>query len=159
MKNNFEAEDLVQEVFIQLWENRETIKSEKKLSSYLFLLTRNKCFNALKHKLVEEKYISNQSVMETEELYYMSFGLEEEFVSMEELLNIELNRILKEMPERCAEAFRLKWLEGKKIREISEIMDISTTMVDKHLAKGLQIVQQKLTSGLFLFFLLAKNGN
>lgn len=153
LKNNVEAEDLVQEVFIQLWENRANLKSEKNLASYLFILTRNKCFNALKHKVVEEKYTMNQAAMETEELYHVSSELMEEFVSMEELLNKELDRIMDEMPERCAEAFRLKWLEGKKIHEVAEIMKVSTTMVDKHLAKGLQIVQQKLSPGMFLFLI------
>lgn len=157
LKDNVEAEDLVQEVFIQLWENRANLKSEKNLASYLFILTRNKCFNALKHKVVEEKYVTKQAAMETEALYHVSFELMEEFVSMEELLNKELDRMMDEMPERCAEAFRLKWIEGKKIREIAEIMQISTTMVDKHLAKGLQIVQQKLAPGMFLFLLYTRN--
>lgn len=159
LKDNVEAEDLVQEVFIQLWENRANLKSEKNLASYLFILTRNKCFNALKHKIVEEKYVTKQAAMEAEELYHVSFELMEEFVSMEELLNNELDRMMDEMPERCAEAFRLKWIEGKKIREIAEIMKISTTMVDKHLAKGLQMVQEKLTPGMFLLFLFTRNFN
>ena len=60
------------------------------------------------------------------------------------------------MPGRCAEAFRLKWLEGKKIREIAGIMQISTTMVDKHLAKGLQIAREKLSPGMFLFLVIMK---
>ena len=154
LKNNQEAEDLVQEVFFQLWENRSGLQAERNLASYLFALTKNKCFNALKHKVVEEKYRASQAALETEELYHLSFELQEDFVSMEELLNKELGRIINEMPERCAEAFRLKWFEGKKIREIAEIMQISTTMVDKHLAKGLQIAREKLSPGMFLFLLV-----
>src|SRR5690554_2130002 len=101
LKENVEAEDLVQEVFIQLWENRTNLRTEKNLASYLFILTRNKCFNVLKHKVVEEKYIINKAAMENEELYHLSFELNEEFVSMEELLNKELDHIIDEMPERC----------------------------------------------------------
>ncbi|MFW6369713.1 MAG: RNA polymerase sigma-70 factor [Bacteroidota bacterium] len=158
LKNNDEAEDLVQEVFFQVWENRANLKSEKNLASYLFTLTKNKCFNVLKHKVVAEKYFTSQAAMETEELYHLSFEMQEEFISMEDLLNKELERIMNEMPVRCAEAFRLKWLEGKKIREIAQIMQISTTMVDKHLAKGLKIAREKLSPGMFLLLLVVMMG-
>ncbi|GAB1453711.1 hypothetical protein MASR2M47_37670 [Draconibacterium sp.] len=66
----------------------------------------------------------------------------------------ELEKIIIEMPERCQSVFRLKWFEGKKIREISEIMGISSTMVDKHLAKGMEIMRQKMKPEMFLFFYL-----
>jgi len=154
LKDTTEAEDLVQEVFIQLWEYRNQLKPEKNLAAYLYTLTRNKCYNAIKRRIVEEKYLKNQAAMETEELYHISFGSNDEFVAMEDMLNEELNRIMNEMPKRCAEAFRLKWMEGKKIREIAEIMQISTTMVDKHLAKGFQIIRHNLTSKMFMLFLV-----
>ena len=154
LKDTTEAEDLVQEVFIQLWEYRNQLKPEKNLAAYLYTLTRNKCYNAIKRRIVEEKYLKNQAAMETEELYHISFGSNDEFVAMEDMLNEELNRIMNEMPQRCAEAFRLKWMEGKKIREIAEIMQISTTMVDKHLAKGFQIIRHNLTSKMFMLFLV-----
>lgn len=157
LKDNDEAEDLVQEVFFELWKNRTHLESEKNLGSYLFTLTKNKCFNVLKHKMVADKYLTSQAAMESEELYHLSFEMQEDFVSMEELLNKELERIMNEMPGRCAQAFRLKWLEGKKIREIAEIMHISTTMVDKHLAKGLQIAREKLSPGMFLFLVIASS--
>lgn len=150
-----EAEDLVQDVFFQVWENRTKFKHEKAISSYLFTLVRNKCLNVLKHKLVADKYEISQSKKETEELYHISFEMDN-FTSMEELLHLELEKLIQEMPGRCAEAFRLKWLEGKKIREIAEIMKISTTMVDKHLAKGLQIARDKLSPDMFLFLFIAR---
>jgi RNA polymerase sigma-70 factor (ECF subfamily) len=72
---------------------------------------------------------------------------------MEQRLFTELEMIMKEMPEKCQTAFRLKWFEEKKIREIAEIMNISTTMVDKHLAKGLEIARKKLNPDLYIFLL------
>jgi len=66
---------------------------------------------------------------------------------MEERLMAELEIIISEMPEKCQTAFRLKWFEGKKIREIAEAMEISTTMVDKHLNRGLKIARKKMKPG------------
>lgn len=106
----------------------------------------------LKHKIVEENYTIQSVRYETEELYHISFTDSEDFVSTKEKLMVELEMIVAGMPEKCREAFRLKWFEGRKIREIAEQMGISTTMVDKHLAKGLEIARQKLDRDSFVFF-------
>jgi RNA polymerase sigma-70 factor (ECF subfamily) len=91
-------------------------------------------------------------------LYNISFGVDDGFLPMELLLHQELEKIINEMPERCQSVFRLKWFEGKKIREISEIMGISTTMVDKHLAKGMEIMRQKMSPEMFLVLYLMLMG-
>lgn len=157
LKSTDEAEDLIQDVFYQIWKNRETLNPEKHFSAFLYTLVKNRCLNSLKRKVVEDKFVVHQSKIETEELYHISFKVEEEYSSMEEKLELELEKVISQMPERCQVAFRLKWFEGKKIREISELMDISKTMVDKHLAKGLQIARQNLSPEMFLFFILFKD--
>ncbi|WP_372934063.1 RNA polymerase sigma-70 factor [Mariniphaga sediminis] len=154
LQNENEAEDMVQDVFFQLWQNMADFDDEGNGGSYLFTLLKNRCLNSLKHKVVEEKYAVRFAKNETEELYHISFAETNEFISMEERLMFELEMIIKEMPEKCQTAFRLKWFEGKKIREIAKIMDISTTMVDKHLAKGLQIARKNMDPDLYIFFLV-----
>ena len=151
ISNLQEAEDIVQDVFVQVWENRDSIKTDSNFDSWLFTLVRNRCLNVLKKQMVEKKYIDKIHI-NSEELYNISFGMNEDFLSMEKLLYEELEKIIEEMPERCQTAFCMKWKEGKKIREIAEIMGISTTMVDKHLAKGMEIVRGKMTSEMLLFF-------
>jgi len=153
-ENLFQAEDFVQEAFIEVWNKRDIFRNENQFSAYIFSTVKNKCLNSIKRKLIEENYLSKQLKLETEELYHISFGLKEPFVSMEEQLFLALEKVISEMPEKCSTAFRLKWIEGKKIREIAEIMEISTTMVDKHLAKGFQIAQKKLSPALILFLVL-----
>jgi RNA polymerase sigma-70 factor (ECF subfamily) len=156
LENSAEAEDLVQDVFFQIWKNRKSLKKEKHFSAFIFTLVKNRCLNLLKRKVVEEKYVISQAYQESEELYYLSFEGDDIFLSMEQSLSIELEKIIQDMPERCSLAFRLKWIEGKKIREIADLMKISTTMVDKHLAKGLQIARNNLSSELFLFLFVTK---
>lgn len=154
VKSEQEADDLVQDVFLQLWKEQGKLNKDLNIPSYTFALLKNRCLDFLKRKVIEDKYLAQQAAMNTEELYFISFGEAGEFRSLEELLFQELQKLVAEMPERCGTAFRLKWIEGKKIREIAEIMNISTTMVDKHLAKGLSIVRERFLSDLFLLFLL-----
>jgi len=153
LRNEAEAEDLVQDVFIRLW--KKGIKSDNNnISSFLFTSLKNRCLNILKHKVVEDKYAIHSANTETEELYHISFQSSGEFVSMEEMLIKEVENIIADTSEKCQTAFRLKWFEGKKIREIAEIMNISTTMVDKHLAKGMKVIRSKLNPDLYIFFLV-----
>ena len=156
LKNENEAEDLVQDVFYQLWKNRDQLNREKNIASFIFVQTRNRCLNSLKRKFVEEKFINQQVSLKSEELYHISFNDSGEFISMHEKLNDELKKLISVMPEKCGQAFELKWLEGKKIREIAEIMEISTTMVDKHLARGIEIARKEMNPDLFLFLLLTR---
>ena len=157
LHNSNEAEDLVQDVFYQLWKERSQLDKQKNTGAYIFTILKNRCLNLLRHKIVEEEYVIQQSRNESEELYHISFRETDEFVSMEKRIMKELENIISEMPPKCQEAFRLKWFEGKKIREIAEIMKISTTMVDKHLAKGLQITREKMNRDMFIFFLILHN--
>ncbi len=152
-----EVNDLIQEVFIQLWTQKECLKEEKNLESYLFVLLKNKCLNALKKSIVEEKYIQRQSYLESEKLYHLSFNTQQEFVNMEDLLKKELMKAMNAMPGRCKTAFQLRWFEGKKQREIAEIMDISMTMVNKHLSKGIEIAREYIKPELFILFILTKH--
>ena len=156
LQNSFEAEDLVQEVFIEVWKRRKIFDNENHFSSYLFTALRNKCLNLLKRRVTEENYLATQAHLASEELYHISFGVDDGFISMEKKLTRVIEEVISEMPDRCGEAFRLKWLEGKKIREIAEMMKISTTMVDKHLAKGLEIARKKMSSNLVFFFICLK---
>jgi RNA polymerase sigma-70 factor (ECF subfamily) len=153
LKYEEEANDLIQDVFMQFWAKRDTLDKQKNESAYLFKILKNRCFNLLKRKVTEGKYSRIQHPFETERLYDASFDQAPGFVSMEDRLSLELEAIINGMPDKCGQAFRLRWLEGKKIKDIAIIMNISTTMVDKHLTRGIEIARQKIKpESLFLLF-------
>ena len=154
LQDEEEANDLIQDVFLQLWAQRDKLQEERNIIAFLFTLLKNKCLNSLKKKVVENKYLQNQSLFETERLYALSFAQSTDFKSMESQLCLEIESLIAQMPEKCGIVFRLKWIEGKKIKEISTLLDISTTMVDKHLARGMEIARKKINPDLFLFFIL-----
>lgn len=154
LQDEEEANDLIQDVFLQLWAQRDKLQEEKNIIAFLFTLLKNKCLNSLKKKVVENKYLQNQSLFETERLYALSFAQSTDFKSMESQLSLEIESLIAQMPEKCGIVFRLKWIEGKKIKEIATLLDISTTMVDKHLARGMEIARKKINPDLFLFYIL-----
>ena len=154
LQDEEEANDLIQDVFLQLWAQREELQEEKNIIAFLFTLLKNKCLNSLKKKVIENKYLQKQSLFETERLYALSFAQSTDFKSMESQLNLEIESLIAQMPEKCGIVFRLKWIEGKKIKEIATLLEISTTMVDKHLARGMEIARKKINPDLFLFYIL-----
>ena len=156
LQNEEEVNDLVQDVFLQLWSKRKTLDEEKNGVAFLFILLKNKCLNSLKKKMIEGKYIQRQSYLETERLYHISLTQQQEFEPMADRLKNDIEKVIDNMPERCSIAFRLKWLEGKKIKEIAEIMNISITMVDKHLARGMEIARKTIKPELLLLYLFVK---
>lgn len=156
IQNEEEANDLVQDVFLQLWSKRDSINDNKNEVAFMFTLLRNKCLNSIKKKVIEGKYMERQLYVETERLYHLSFEQSNEFESMKDRLSLEFDSLISEMPEKCGIAFRLKWIEGKRIKEIASEMNISTTMVDKHLAKGLEIARRKFKHELLLVLLVLR---
>ena len=156
LKDQAEAEDLAQDVFYQIWADKTQFLQDKNVSAFIFTRLKNRCLNALKRRIVEEKYKDFHINFEAEELYDISMNEQGEFVSMDELLRQELEKVIAEMPPKCAQVFKLRWLQGKKIKAIAEELQISTTMVDKHLAKGLEIAKNKMNPELFLLLLFSK---
>jgi len=156
LRNPEEADDLVQEVFLQLWKDQKQLDPDRNLPSFTFTLVKNRCFDRLRKRVVEEKYLLHQAKKESEELYHISFDETGEFISMEELLHRELNKLIEKMPSKCGIAFRLRWIDGKKVREIAREMNISTTMVDKYLAKGLSFAKDNLKRDLFVLLLMKR---
>lgn len=158
VNNDLFAEDLVQGVFTSLWVKREEIDDEKSVSAYLMKNAKNACLDHLRHQVVEEKYIVETKGTETQQLYYYDFLGSKSENNIEEDLKKAIEVAIENMPEKCKIVFRMRWFEGLKNREISEKLIISTTMVEKHLAKGISILKSQFKKEyyFFLIFLLTK---
>ena len=119
--------DIIQECFLRFWERREML-SAFSLTSLLFSMVRNGCLNYLKHRSIVEKYrVEYLAKVDGEErLYYADF--------MQEQIALVLNQL----PDRSREIFLLSRFRGLKNREIAEKLQISTTAVEKHIARALE---------------------
>ena len=130
----YSPKDKVQEAFMKLWENCKKISPEK-AKSYLFSVANNTTLNTLKHKKVVLKYESNTSKNDSN-IQDPQFLLEEK-----EYL-IKYQKALSKLTEEKRVAFMLNRVEGKKHKEIAELLGISRKAVEKRIYSALKQLRQ-----------------
>lgn len=133
-----ESEEIVQELFIYLWVNREKIHLTHSFSTYMFTALKYRVFNKIRRSVVEEKYLgevihSRPQQDETAEEYILYNDLKTAY-----------EKEIENLPERCREVFMLRREENLSFKEIAEKLDISVNTVDKQLTKALKRLREKL---------------
>lgn len=131
-----EAKDLVQEVFGKLWENCEKVTVEKS-RAYLFVVANNLMKNVLSKKstaLKHQEYVKTKEAS-TETPHYILESSEFEG---------QLKQALSELPEEQRVTLLLKRIEGKKQKEIAEMLGISEKAVEKRLFKAMTHLRTRL---------------
>lgn len=141
------AEDIVQEVFITVWESKKRYNSYHGFKAYLYDLVQNRCLNYLKHKRVENKYLS-LAVREAEED-------RDAYNLMQEEVYRELYIAIRELPDKCRSVFELH-LAGKKNEEIAEALGISVLTVKSHKQNALHYLKKHMRNLFLLYLLLYK---
>jgi RNA polymerase sigma-70 factor (family 1) len=129
-----QANDLVQECFVKLWEKRDTIKTTQSIESLLFVMLRNKCLNYLRDQKLRdyEKDIESIKENELQYLYQLDFiGKEEK--TLEESLIEAIRASVEKLPEKRKLVFIKAKIEGKKNKDVAEELGISLKAVEKHL--------------------------
>jgi RNA polymerase sigma-70 factor, ECF subfamily len=146
-----EAREIVQEVFVRIWEEKENIDPEASLVAYLFKITQNICLNRLRHNKIKSKYI------EIYRLVYIDYS---EISPYESLLVKELEdripAILCKIPPKCRKIFELSRVDGLKYHEIAEVLQISIKTVEAQMSKALQILRLGLKDylGILIFYII-----
>lgn len=151
---NEDAENIVQDVFLSLWERKQEIVISYTLVTYLFTLVKNRCLNFLRHKLIEEEF---NSLMK-EELRFKLDALESmdySYHSEKELQEV-IRRALDSLPERCREVFIKSRIEGLKYKEISDELGISVNTVENQMVTALKKLRVALKDYLPLLLFLVK---
>lgn len=131
-------DDVLQEVFIKIWQNRESIKKTDTFNSYVFTITKNLLLNELRRKLNDSKTkneIQNRSLAEE----YHQFE-QVEFKELKEKLDFEIENL----PENQKEIFILSRKEGLSHKEIAEKLKISTKTVEYHIRQSINILKNKI---------------
>jgi len=144
-----DAENIVQDIFMQLWEKRDVLNVQINLASYLFSLVKNRCLDYLRHKVVVEEYQKELS-LKLVALEQLDYNLSSE----DDIERIITNAVDK-LPERCREIFMKSRLEGKKYKEIAEELNISVNTVETQMSIALKKLRVELKDYLPLFVFLA----
>ncbi|MEZ5104086.1 MAG: RNA polymerase sigma-70 factor [Draconibacterium sp.] len=149
------AEDIVKDVFVTLWDNREKIEITTSLSGYLFTSVRNACINYLKRDKRRNKTVS------FEELMRLNIKMNEPYsdtyipgnIFAKELENKLLEKI-EELPSSCKEIFKLSRFEGLSHKEIAEKLNISENTVKIQIYKALKKLKSIISPVNFILFQL-----
>lgn len=147
-----EAREIVQDVFLKLWETRKDIKPDDSLVSYLFMITRNKSINKLRRRSVDSKYTGILQLVYAEN---REISPHESLLANE--LDNEITAAVGKLPVKCREIFDLSRIEGRRYSEIAAMLQISVKTVEAHMSKALKILRIELKDYLMivLFFLPA----
>lgn len=130
-----EGEEIVQQVFLKLWEKRETIAITGQVRAYLFSAIRNTAISQWRKRSVrseKETFFSTTQDMAT--------PVQSEVRELEALYQ----QALLSLPERCREVFVLSRQQNLKYSEIAETMNISVKTVENQMGKALKILHQEL---------------
>ncbi|MEP2025105.1 MAG: RNA polymerase sigma-70 factor [Reichenbachiella sp.] len=147
------AEEIVQDVFTNVWSKSDQIEIRTAVKSYLYGAVRNACLNFIKHKKIERRY-------EEQELL-KSDGFETDFLELDEL-QMEIDAALNQLPEKCRQIFEMSRFEEKKYKEIAEELGLSIKTVENQMGRALKVMRTALSRHLpsivfWLITVLQKN--
>ena len=140
------AEDIVQEVFLKVWEVRETLKMEDAIQSYLY----RSCYNAALNFLKQQKKNTDLDNLETT---ITASDSAERHLNFQET-EAEIQKAIDALPPKTKVVFSLSRFEELSYKEIAERLDISVKSVEKHMGIALQRLRENLKDYLVAVFLL-----
>lgn len=147
LKSVPEAEEVIQAVFVKLWEGRNEIRENLSLRSFLYKITLNHIYNYLKHKNVQKSagaifQLAEDTDNSTQEhIFYNN-------------LKEHIDLLIEQLPEQRRTAFKLSRMEGLTHEEIAKRMQISVRTVESQVYKAIKFLRKHLKGELILFYFM-----
>lgn len=135
LKDSAEVQDIVQSVFLKIWEKRNELEIKLSIRSYLFKAVYHQCMNQLEHRTVKLKHKAYSTYTQTITQPPETFPHE-----LEENITAAIN----ELPAQCRIIFMLSRYEEMRYAEIAEQLKISVNTVENQISKALKILRSKL---------------
>ena len=142
------AREIVHDVFINVWDKRESIDHSKSIKSYLYTSVHNRCLNFIRDN---KKFDRGEYLLENRDFNY---NWQESDSLIEAEIKAKINEVLGMLPEKCREVFVLNRFEGKKYQEIADELDISIKTVETQMSKALKIFRENMDEFLTIIIIL-----
>jgi RNA polymerase sigma-70 factor (ECF subfamily) len=134
------AEDIVQDIFVKIWNKRSFIFLKDGIRTYLFNAVRHACLDHLKHLDIRTDYKNAVRLkLKIEELY---FDDTPDFLTREDERLPAIYREIEKLPDKCREIFVMAYLEERKSTEIATLLNLSKRTVEAQLYKGLKTIRE-----------------
>lgn len=151
-----DAENILQDVFLEFWEKREVLLTYTNLIAFLFTTIRNRSIDCLRRRVLEQE--AARKMQETHTLtLQMNLdslqALDEDVFSQNHIEEI-ITKAIDELPEKCRQVFILSKIEGVKQKEIAAKLNISVNTVESHMNTAYKKLKENLKDYYPLFFFL-----
>ena len=156
-QNNETSQELVQDTFLVLWNNRAILKDNTNLITYLMVVLRNKCLNLLEQTRIRQLYIEeidDETIYQRANLYVLHDEASQ--IVESEDLHKAIERALSKLPDKTREIFMLSRYDGLKNQQIAETKNISQKTVEYHISKALQILKEELPQDYWIWIFLIR---
>jgi len=145
-----DAEEVVQNCFIKLWEKKENINIQSSVKSYLYQIIRNACLNEIKHQKVKKNYgdmvsLEGEQHSEASDQTTLRGELEEKIAIA-----------IQSLPQQCRLIFTMSRFEELKYQEIADQLNLSIKTVENQMGKALKLMRAQLQEYLPLIAILLK---
>lgn len=142
-----EAEEIVQDFFVNVWTARKNIHQATSLKSYLFVSVKNRAFNYLKKEQIREKTLSKlKELVENDFLFQPDLFVESE-------LQQQIAKAMEKLPARTREIFMMSRFKGLTNDEIATQLELSKRTVETQISNALKILREELKEYRFLMLL------
>ena len=135
LENREVAEEIVQDVFIALWENRAVLNIEKSLKSYLFTSVKNRSVNYLKSRINNIRFVEIDRAESADQSVIADSSLE-----LQELNDL-IQKAISSLPPRCREMFHLSRNSGMTYQEIADNLNISKETVKSQISEAIRKIR------------------
>jgi len=143
-----EAKELVQSVFINIWEHRESLDATMSVKNYIYRSAVNYIYNYLKKKAIRTRYVEaelQKGELQANQTYDQIF-----FHDLEK----SISSIVETLPQQQQKIFQLSRFEYLSHEEIAKNLDLSVRTVENQIYRALKIIKSKLKGEMFSIFLL-----
>ena len=149
INDRWEAEDIASIAFIKIWKRHAQFDNGKNIRSYLYQIVRNDCLSFLQQKNRTEKI---QKEIEYLTIVDLKDNYEADIIRTE--FYAELYTAINSLPAECRKIFRMLYIQGKTVKEISNELNISPSTIKTQKARGLTVLRKKIIPLSTIFFLL-----
>jgi RNA polymerase sigma-70 factor (family 1) len=152
-----DAENIVQDVFLEVWKRRDVLAYHVNLIAFLFTSVKNECLDFLQHKVIEEKAVTHikEEYTRTLQMKYESLEAFDEGFFSEDDIETLITKAIDSLPEKCREIFIKSKIEGKRQKEIAEELGVSINTIETQMGIAYKKLKVELKDVLpLLIFLL-----